>query len=118
MIHRPRLELLIATRNLGKLREIGESLRDLPLTLRYLQEFPDISPVDAGVAVMAQRLGDEVRSPGHRQGHEDQRTHILHAPERRFAPWDRRGVELVCRKRTRVTGVFWGPNPPDEGAER
>src|SRR6267378_3949193 len=46
MIHRPRLEVLIATGNLGKLREIGESLRGLPLTLRYLQEFPDISPVE------------------------------------------------------------------------
>jgi XTP/dITP diphosphohydrolase len=46
MIHRPRLELLIATGNLGKLGEIGESLRGLPLTIRYLQEFPDISLVD------------------------------------------------------------------------
>jgi len=45
MINRPRLEVLIATGNLGKLREIGESLRDLPLTLRYLQEFSDIPPV-------------------------------------------------------------------------
>ena len=46
MIHRPPLEVLIATGNLGKVREIGESLRGLPLTLRYLQEFPDISPVE------------------------------------------------------------------------
>ena len=46
MTHRPRLELLIATGNLGKIREIGESLRSLPLTLRYLQEFPDIPPVE------------------------------------------------------------------------
>ena len=46
MIHRRRLEVLIATGNLGKIREIGESLRGLPLTLRYLQEFPDISPVE------------------------------------------------------------------------
>jgi XTP/dITP diphosphohydrolase len=46
MIHRTRLELLIATGNIGKLREIGESLRGLPLTLRYLQEFPDVSPVE------------------------------------------------------------------------
>ena len=46
MIHRPRLELVIATGNLGKLREIGESLRGLPLRLRYLQEFPGISPVE------------------------------------------------------------------------
>lgn len=46
MTHRPRLELLIATGNLGKLREIGESLRGLPLTIRYLQEFPDFSLVE------------------------------------------------------------------------
>ena len=46
MIHRPRLELLIATGNSGKLREIGESLRGLSLTIRYLQEFPDISLVE------------------------------------------------------------------------
>src|SRR3989442_324590 len=46
MINRPRLEVLIATGNLGKLREIGESLRGLPLTLRYLQEFSDIPPVE------------------------------------------------------------------------
>ena len=46
MIHRPRRELLIATGNLGKLREIGESLRGLPLTIRYLKEFPDISLVE------------------------------------------------------------------------
>jgi XTP/dITP diphosphohydrolase len=46
MIHRLRLELLIATGNLGKLREIGDSLRGLPLTLRHLQEFPEISPVE------------------------------------------------------------------------
>ena len=46
MINRPRLEVLIATGNLGKLREIDESLRGLPLTLRYLQEFPDVPPVE------------------------------------------------------------------------
>lgn len=46
MIHRPRLEVLIATGNPGKIREIRESLRALPLKLRYLEEFPDISPVE------------------------------------------------------------------------
>ncbi len=46
MLDRPRLKVLIATGNLGKLREIGESLRGLPLTLRYLQEFPDVPPVE------------------------------------------------------------------------
>lgn len=46
MIYRPRLEMLIATGNSGKIREIGESLRGLPLKLRYLQEFPDIPPVE------------------------------------------------------------------------
>jgi XTP/dITP diphosphohydrolase len=38
-------QLLIATRNPGKVAEIQEMLRDLPTQLRYLEEFPDISPV-------------------------------------------------------------------------
>ncbi len=46
MIHSPRLEVLVATGNPGKIREIQESLRDVPVRLRYLREFHDISPVD------------------------------------------------------------------------
>jgi len=44
--HQTRLEVLIATSNPGKIREIRESLRDLPLRLRFLAEFPDLSPVE------------------------------------------------------------------------
>ena len=46
MIHRPNLEVLVATGNPGKMREIQESLRSLPIRLRYLGEFRDISPVE------------------------------------------------------------------------
>lgn len=46
MILKPRLELLIATRNAGKIRELQETLRELPITLRHLAEFPDVSPVE------------------------------------------------------------------------
>lgn len=46
MIHSPRLEVLVATANPGKIREIQESLRGVPVRLRYLWEFHDISPVE------------------------------------------------------------------------
>lgn len=46
MILSPPLEILVATRNPGKIREIQEALRFLPIRLRYLDEFPDVSPVD------------------------------------------------------------------------
>jgi non-canonical purine NTP pyrophosphatase (RdgB/HAM1 family) len=46
MIHRPQLELLAGTRNRGKIREIQELLADLPITLRSLDDFPDIPTVD------------------------------------------------------------------------
>src|SRR5687768_11282257 len=42
----PRLEVLVATRNPGKIREIQESLQSLPLRLRSLSEFHNISPVE------------------------------------------------------------------------
>ncbi len=38
-------ELLIATRNQGKVREFARFLADLPVRLRSLAEFPDISEV-------------------------------------------------------------------------
>lgn len=46
MIHRPRLEVLVATGNAGKIREIQESLRGVQVRLRYLREFHDISRVE------------------------------------------------------------------------
>lgn len=36
--------LLIGTTNKGKVREIAEELRELPLIIKDLSEFPDISP--------------------------------------------------------------------------
>jgi XTP/dITP diphosphohydrolase len=48
MIHGPNLEVLVATSNAGKIHEIEESLRDVPVKLRYLWEFQEISAVDEG----------------------------------------------------------------------
>ncbi|HEX8422239.1 MAG TPA: XTP/dITP diphosphatase [Pyrinomonadaceae bacterium] len=39
-------ELLIATRNAGKIRELTELLSNLPLRLRHLSEFPRIEEVE------------------------------------------------------------------------
>lgn len=44
MLTNPRLEVLVATGNPGKIREIEESLLGLPVSLRYLREFHNISP--------------------------------------------------------------------------
>lgn len=46
MIHRSALELLIATNNPGKIREIQRALNDVSVHPRYLHEFDDISSVD------------------------------------------------------------------------
>ncbi|MGI9068429.1 MAG: RdgB/HAM1 family non-canonical purine NTP pyrophosphatase [Pyrinomonadaceae bacterium] len=46
MIHGPNLEILVATSNAGKIREIQQSLRDLSVKLRYLWEFDEISKVE------------------------------------------------------------------------
>jgi XTP/dITP diphosphohydrolase len=46
MIQRPYLELLAGTRNRGKIREIQELLADLPITVRRLDDFPNIPTVD------------------------------------------------------------------------
>ncbi len=40
------VEILIATHNRGKIREVQEALHSLPVKLRYLNEFPHVSPVD------------------------------------------------------------------------
>jgi XTP/dITP diphosphohydrolase len=41
-----KIEILVATRNRGKILEIQEALVSLPLKLRYLEEFASVSPVD------------------------------------------------------------------------
>lgn len=46
MILKPKLELLIATSNPGKVRELQEVLRELPVSLRHLAEFPSITAVE------------------------------------------------------------------------
>jgi XTP/dITP diphosphohydrolase len=46
MLETPRLELLVATRNSGKVQEIKLALQDLPLRLRFPEEFPELSPVE------------------------------------------------------------------------
>jgi XTP/dITP diphosphohydrolase len=47
----PDFELLIGTRNHGKVREIQETLKDLPLKLHVLEEFPGIlAPVESGAS--------------------------------------------------------------------
>ncbi len=38
--------MLIATSNRGKIREIQEALRASPVKLCYLEDFPDVSPVE------------------------------------------------------------------------
>ena len=40
------LEILVATRNRGKVTELSEALRDLPLRLRRLDEFANIEDVE------------------------------------------------------------------------
>ncbi len=46
MIPPPHLEILVATRNPGKISEIQEALRPLRVKLRYLDEFPNIVAVN------------------------------------------------------------------------
>jgi XTP/dITP diphosphohydrolase len=46
MIFTPRLEILVATNNRGKVRELREAFGSLPIRLRSLDEFPNILPVD------------------------------------------------------------------------
>jgi XTP/dITP diphosphohydrolase len=46
MIQSRNLEILVATRNRGKIVEIQEALSTLPVTLRYLDEFVGVSTVD------------------------------------------------------------------------
>jgi non-canonical purine NTP pyrophosphatase (RdgB/HAM1 family) len=46
MIHISGVEVLIATGNPGKIREIEEALRGVPISWRYLREFQNILPVD------------------------------------------------------------------------
>ena len=46
MILRSPVEILIATHNKGKIREVHEALHSLPIKLRYLSEFSHVSLVD------------------------------------------------------------------------
>jgi XTP/dITP diphosphohydrolase len=46
MLHSPGIEIVVATRNPGKVVEIQEALSSLPVKLRYLEEFPNVSTVD------------------------------------------------------------------------
>ncbi len=46
MVDGPKVELLIATSNLGKVRELQSALSELPIVLRHLSEFPNISTVE------------------------------------------------------------------------
>ena len=46
MTNATRSELLIATNNAGKIRELTGLLEDLPLSLRQLSEFPNIEEVE------------------------------------------------------------------------
>jgi XTP/dITP diphosphohydrolase len=46
MISSPRLEILVATRNQGKVRELRQALGSLSIKLRSLDQFPDVLPVD------------------------------------------------------------------------
>lgn len=48
MTNRHSREVLIATSNRGKVREIQGALTELPLQLRYLDEFPNALPVKEG----------------------------------------------------------------------
>ncbi|HKB69172.1 MAG TPA: RdgB/HAM1 family non-canonical purine NTP pyrophosphatase [Pyrinomonadaceae bacterium] len=45
MILPPTFEILIATHNKGKLREVHDALHSLPVKFRYLSEFPHVSLV-------------------------------------------------------------------------
>lgn len=46
MLLTPGFEILIATHNPGKIREVEEALHWLPVKLRYLHEFADVSTVN------------------------------------------------------------------------
>ncbi len=48
------LELLIATHNRGKVREIEDALKELPLKPRYLHEFPHVPSIEESGSSYAQ----------------------------------------------------------------
>lgn len=50
-------QLLVATGNAGKIRELEEFLADLPLVLRGLKEFPNVSEVEETGATFAENAG-------------------------------------------------------------
>jgi XTP/dITP diphosphohydrolase len=54
-------QLLIATRNAGKVREFAELLSGLPLQLRHLAEFPDIPEAEETGATFAENAALKAR---------------------------------------------------------
>jgi XTP/dITP diphosphohydrolase len=61
-------ELLIATKNAGKVRELSELLGGLPLTLRDLSEFPEIETADETGATFEENAAIKARFYGHATG--------------------------------------------------
>ncbi|HEV2764672.1 MAG TPA: RdgB/HAM1 family non-canonical purine NTP pyrophosphatase [Pyrinomonadaceae bacterium] len=55
-------ELLIATRNEGKAREFAQMLRDFPLRVRGLAEFPDTTEVEETGATFAENASLKARA--------------------------------------------------------
>jgi len=64
---RPRADLVVATGNEGKLREIRALLGDLPLDLRSLQEFPEVELPPEGDDYRENALG-KARSAAQQTG--------------------------------------------------
>jgi XTP/dITP diphosphohydrolase len=50
-------QILVATGNAGKIRELEEFLADLPVVLRGLKEFPDVPEVEETGATFAENAG-------------------------------------------------------------
>lgn len=54
-------EILIATKNIGKIKEMEELLAGLPFALRSLNEFPDVPDVEETGATFAENAGLKAR---------------------------------------------------------
>jgi len=61
-------EVVIATRNLGKLREMGAILASLSLKLRSLKDFPEIPDVVEDGATFSENAGKKARTVAHLTG--------------------------------------------------